>query len=85
MLISLPPLGDMSRFVRQKDRVELHETVLLLVDGSPISCSGAILAARSSVLEKEIRANYEIALMGFEGMFEQVHQVAAAIISTIIS
>ena len=74
MLISLSSLGNLSRFVRQKDRVEPHETVLLLVDGSTISCSGTILAARSSVLEKAVGEHYEIFLDGFEGMLDQVHQ-----------
>jgi len=80
MLISLSSLGDVARFVRQKDRVELHETVLLLVDGSTISCSGTILAARSSVLEKVVGKHYEIVLVGFEGMLDQVYQVSDKIL-----
>ena len=73
MLISLSPFGNLSRFVRQGNRV--HETVLLLIDGDSIPCSGTILAARSSVFETLVRDNYEVHLLGFNGMAHQISQV----------
>ncbi|KAL5262723.1 hypothetical protein ACHWQZ_G008205 [Mnemiopsis leidyi] len=72
MLISLSPFGNLSRFVKQGQRV--HETVLLLLDGDSIPCSGTILAARSPVFEKLVRENYEIHLYGFTGFAEQLGQ-----------
>ncbi|XP_063682317.1 uncharacterized protein LOC134817130 [Bolinopsis microptera] len=72
MLISLSPFGNLSRFVRQGNRV--HETVLLLIDGDSIPCSGTILAARSSVFETLVRENYEVHLLGFNGMAHQISQ-----------
>ena len=59
--------------MRQGHRV--HETVLLLLDGDSIPCSGTILAARSEVFEKLVRDNYEVHLYGFSGFAQQLGQV----------
>lgn len=75
MLISLSPLGNLSRYIRRTEQVRVHETALLLVDGTSLSCSGAILAARSRVLERVLEQDYEIVLEGFEGMIPQINQV----------
>ena len=71
MLISLSPFGNLSRFVQNR----VHETVLLLLDGDSIPCSGTILAARSPVFETLVRENYEVHLLGFNGMAHQIGQV----------
>ena len=75
MLISLSPLGNLSRYIRRRDKVTVHETALLMVEGSSVPCSGAILAARSSVLERVLKQDYEIVLEGFQGMIPQLNQV----------
>ena len=75
MLISLSPFGNLSRFVKHGSRV--HETVLLLLDGDSIPCSGTILAARSPVFESLVRDNYEVHLIGFDDMAPQIGQVCS--------
>ena len=75
MLISLSPLGNLSRYIRRHDKVQIHETVLLLVDGNSLCCSGAILAARSPLLENTLKQQYEIVLDGFQNMIPQLKQV----------
>ncbi|XP_063679662.1 uncharacterized protein LOC134815112 [Bolinopsis microptera] len=74
MLITLSPLGNLSRYIRHLDKVPVHETALLLIDGNSVCCSGAILAARSPVLEKVLKQNYEIVLDGFQDMIPQLNQ-----------
>lgn len=76
MLITLSPLGNLSRYIRRHDKVSVHETALLVVEGSSVSCSGAILAARSPVLERVLRRDYEVVLEGFQGMIPQLNQVS---------
>ena len=44
-------------------------------------CSGAILAARSPVLERVLKQDYEIVLEGFQGMIPQLNQVCSFLIS----
>ena len=85
MLISLSPLGNLSRYIRHLDKVPVHETALLLIDGNSVCCSGAILAARSPVLEKALKQNYEIVLDGFQDMIPQLNQVIAILFNQILS
>ena len=81
MLISLSPLGNLSRYIRRRDKVTVHETALLMVEGSSVPCSGAILAARSPVLERVLKQDYEIVLEGFQCMIPQLNQVCSFLIS----
>ena len=73
MLISLSPIGDLSRFVRPDTTV--HETVVLVLSDDIIPCSGTILAARSKVLHSIFKEQDELVLKDFNGGSDYVYQV----------
>ena len=63
MIIKLPLLDDLSQFLTENFRNE----VFLITEDKPIKCSGAVLAARSSVLEGMIRESNNIPVIEFSG------------------
>ena len=74
-LVSLSPLGDMSRYVRKENKVPVHGTALFVLDGSVVECSGVVLAARSPILEQHLVSSYEIVLEDYLGGIYQLRQV----------
>ena len=61
MIVKLPLLDDFSRLLTENFRNE----VFLITEDKPIKCSGAVLAARSSVLEGMIDDSNNIPAIEF--------------------
>ena len=61
MIIKLPQLDDLNRFLDENFRNE----VFLITEDKPIKCNGAILAARSSILEGMIQDGEDVPVIEF--------------------
>ena len=61
MIIKLPQLGNMNRFLDENFRNE----VFLITEDTRIKCNGAILAARSSILEGMIQDSENVPVIEF--------------------
>ena len=61
MIIKLPQLDDMSKFLNEHFRNE----VFLITEDKPIKCNGVILSARSSVLEGMIQDSENVPVIEF--------------------